>query len=312
MRTVVDDANARDRLLREQFFFDPARLKALADSFHEAYAVAQPFPHVVIDDFLPAQVAEDLLAEFPDPADLAWRHIFADSKQVKLACDEETRMGPRTRHLIGQFNSASFLTFLEAVAGMEALVPDPHLAGGGLHQILPGGYLKIHADFNWYPRLRLDRRLNLLLYLNKDWREEYGGHLELWDAAMSGCRRRVLPAFNRCVIFSTTDFAYHGHPDPLTCPKDRTRKSVALYYYSNGRPEVERSPAHSTLFQERPAEQGADRSRLELIIWRNRLRTVARKLVPPIFADAAWLLRQAVGRARTRSARSSSGGAAPR
>ena len=106
----------------------------------------------------------------------------------------------------------------------------------------------MHADFNVHPKLKLDRRLNMLIYLNKDWREEYGGHLELWDQSGKTCRKRILPMFNRTVVFSTTDRSFHGHPHPLTCPPGMTRKSVSLYYYTAGRPPEERSVAHDTLF----------------------------------------------------------------
>jgi hypothetical protein len=112
-----------------------------------------------------------------------------------------------------------------------------------------------------------------LIYLNRDWREEYGGHLELWNAAMTQCDVRVLPVFNRAVIFSTTDRSFHGHPDPLKCPEGMTRKSMALYYYSRGRPEEEVSPSHSTLWQIRPAEPGGSR-----LAWARRLRRLARFL----------------------------------
>jgi Rps23 Pro-64 3,4-dihydroxylase Tpa1-like proline 4-hydroxylase len=119
---------------------------------------------------------------------------------------------------------------------------------GGLHQIERGGFLDVHIDFNVHPKLRLDRRLNMLIYLNHDWPEEYGGHLELWSRDMTSCEKRILPLFNRTVIFSTTDGSFHGHPRPLSCPEGRTRKSVSLYYYTSGRPEEERSPAHDTIF----------------------------------------------------------------
>ena len=96
--------------------------------------------------------------------------------------------------------------------------------------------------------------MNLLIYLNKDWTEENGGNLELWDSSMSSCLKRILPIFNRTVIFSTTSFSYHGHPQPVVCNQEDSRKSIALYYYSNGRPEEEDfSPKlHSTLWQSRP------------------------------------------------------------
>jgi len=169
-------------------------------------------------------------------------------------------MGNATMLLLHQLNSSTFLNFLESLTGIQGIIPDPHFNGGGLHQIERGGYLKIHVDFNRHKRLKLDRRLNLLLYLNRDWQEEYGGHLELWDRDMNRCHQRILPIFNRCVIFNTNDFSYHGHPDPITCPEGMTRKSLALYYYSNGRPADELQDsggkeAHSTIFRARTADE---------------------------------------------------------
>jgi hypothetical protein len=179
--------------------------------------------------------------------------------------------------LLYHLNSITFLSFLSEVTGIPNLLPDPCFDGGGLHQIVPGGKLAIHADFNKHRRYGLDRRLNLLLYLNKDWREEYGGHLELWNRDMSQCEARVLPVFNRVMVFTTTEFTYHGHPDPLRCPEGMTRKSLALYYFTNGRPSEEQSGEHSTVFRARHA--GELRPTVK-----QRLRNLARDLVPPLVA----------------------------
>jgi hypothetical protein len=228
-------------------------LLRLADSRRADYTGNDPFPHIVIDDLLPPAVLDDVLAEFPGPDAIDWKR-FKDGTGRKLATRDEAQMGPHTLALLHQFNSSRFIRFLERLTGIEGLVPDPHFEGGGLHQIERGGYLKIHADFNRHEKLGLDRRLNLLIYLNKDWKDDYGGHLELWTPEMDRCAKKVLPIFNRCVVFSTTDFSYHGHPEPLTCPDTRSRKSIALYYYSSGRPAEETSRAHSTLYQRRPGE----------------------------------------------------------
>jgi Rps23 Pro-64 3,4-dihydroxylase Tpa1-like proline 4-hydroxylase len=233
----------------EPYFFDEEPLLELARSRHDEYLKATPFPHVVLDDFLPARITETVLSEFPSPEAVRWKKFDAEKEQ-KLASTHEEQFGDFTRHLFGQFNGQVFVNFLEALTGIEGLVPDPHLVGGGLHQIEPGGFLEVHADFNKHDRLRLDRRLNVLLYLNKDWKEEYGGFFELWNEDATRREQRVLPIFNRCVVFSTTDYSFHGHPDPLACPPGRTRKSLALYYYSNGRPASERSRAHSTVFRD--------------------------------------------------------------
>ena len=121
----------------------------------------------------------------------------------------------------------------------EKLISDPYLSGGGLHEIKKGGLLKVHTDFNKHPTNNFDRRVNVLIYLNKGWKEDYKGCLELWDKEMKNCKQKILPSFNKMVIFSTTDFSNHGHPDPLKCPKELSRKSIALYYFSSGRPEHE-------------------------------------------------------------------------
>lgn len=243
---AVDAAASATRT--RPFYFDREMLSGLGAEARAAFCGASPFPHIVIDDLLPPSVLEEVLAEFPDPAKVKWKQCYHENSK-KLSCADEYLMGDKTRHLIGQLNSGAFLRFLEQMTGIEGLIPDPHLFGGGLHLIEPGGFLKIHADFNVHQQLKLDRRLNLLLFLNQDWQESYGGHLELWDRGMTTCQRRVLPVFNRCVVFATTDWSYHGHPEPLTCPPNRSRKSIAMYYYTNGRPQEEISKPHSTLYQ---------------------------------------------------------------
>jgi hypothetical protein len=258
---------------------DPIYLGSLAERYHQQYMSADPFAHIVIDNFLPDSILNEVLNEFPNPDEIQWKE-FDNKSEKKLASVSEQQMGHATRFLLYQLNSSTFITFLEKLTGIDGIIPDPHFVGGGLHQIKPGGYLKIHADFNKNTRLKLDRRLNLLLYLNKDWSEGYGGHLELWDVKMKACQRKILPIFNRCVIFSTTDFSYHGHPNPLTCPDNRTRKSLALYYYSNGRPSEEVGSPHTTIFRERPNE-----NLKESISWSKGAQIFIKKLVPPIFID---------------------------
>jgi Rps23 Pro-64 3,4-dihydroxylase Tpa1-like proline 4-hydroxylase len=175
------------------------------------------------------------------------------------------------------FNSRFMLDFLEELSGIDGLIPDPYFMGGGLHQIKPGGFLEVHADFNRHGKLKLDRRLNVLLYLNQNWKEEYGGHFELWNKDMTAPVRKILPLFNRMAMFSTTSTSYHGHPTPLSCPPDRTRKSIAIYYYSNGRPEKEQRDGHDTLFQ---AREGASKPHLAGV------KRAIRAITPPILLDA--------------------------
>lgn len=218
------------------------------------YRSAEPFPHIVIDDLFPPPVVEALASAIGSPDSESW--LLRDNPQsLKRGCADELAMAPEVQAFLHFLNSGPFLRLLEALTGIEGLVGDPHLRGGGLHQIEPGGFLKIHADFNVQEELKLDRRLNLLLYLNADWDPDWGGDLELWDREMQACRRKISPILNRCVVFSTTDDSFHGHPTPLACPEGRTRKSVALYYYTNGRPAAERSSSHGTLYRARPGEE---------------------------------------------------------
>jgi len=255
-------------------FLPLARMKEVAQSAHSSYINAAPFPHIVLEDFFDPEILELVLAEFPQPGAIRWQ-TFDNEREIKLASAAESSFGPATRLLLHHLNSITFLEFLSALTGIPNLIPDPSFEGGGLHQIVRGGKLAIHADFNRHRSYRLDRRLNLLLYLNKDWREEYGGHLQLWNRDMTRCEAKVLPLYNRVMIFSTTDFTYHGHPDPLQCPEGMTRKSLALYYFTNGRPAEEISGEHSTLFRARHEDE-FKRSPGQ------RLRSLARDLLPPI------------------------------
>ena len=233
------------------FQLSSGHLGPLAERLRSDYAQANPFPHIVIENFLPEPVLEAVLDEFPDPSADLWERR-ATKNSLKLSCSILENLGPMTRLVLEQLNSRTMLRFLERLTGIDHLIPDALFEGGGLHQILPGGFLKIHADFNKHPEWNLDRRLNVILFLNQNWSEEYGGHFELWDREMSACRQKVLPVFNRLVVFSTTDTSYHGHPDPLRCPAGMTRKSIATYYYTNGCPSEAQNAPHSTIYKLRP------------------------------------------------------------
>jgi hypothetical protein len=197
----------------------------------EEYAQAQPFPHAVIDGIFPEAVTQALLAHFPPDAkanDKVYEKGYGGTHKRQISpydCDEVIRSA------FALFNSAAMLQFIEALTGIKGLLPDPYFSGGGLHETSSGGLLGIHADFQVNEGLQLYRRVNMLVYLNPDWKPEYGGELELWDRGMQAKQVSVQPLFNRCVIFNTDADSFHGHPDPLTTPDGVTRKSLALYYY---------------------------------------------------------------------------------
>jgi hypothetical protein len=223
-------------------------LRADPRALQERYARAHPFPHIVLDGLFDDAELAAVLEDFPRPGQIDWA-AFDNPTEKKLGYRYTSPLKRQLRDFLFAMNSAPVLEFLEALTGIDGLIPDPYFGGAGPHQILPGGFLKVHADFNWHPKLRLDRRLNLLVYLNRDWKEEYGGHLELWDREVQRCEHKILPLYNRTVVFSTTDFSFHGHPEPLACPEGMSRKSVSFYYYSNGRPDDERSAPHDTIFK---------------------------------------------------------------
>ncbi len=237
--------------------FEAGPLAELGDQLCKDYAAAAPFPHAVIDDFLPGEVAGQALEEFPPPESpvwLDWRGRDPLHQPRKLGIGHISRLGsavPFTRQLLTALNTFPVIDFLERLTGIAGLIPDPHFVGGGLHQILPGGRLAVHSDFSLHPQLKLYRRINLLLYLNRDWGEDYGGDLELWGREMRQCVVKIAPVFNRCVIFNTDRFSFHGHPDPLAAPEGVTRKSIALYYYS-AEARAGEAEDRPTLWQARP------------------------------------------------------------
>lgn len=280
------NAVAHDFLSFENLFSSEIekRLSKLAEEKCIEYQAAEPFPHIVIDDFLPATLLEKALQDFPSPREVRWTDYDKEHER-KLEYNAAERLPISLRSILYFLNSPPVLSFLETMTGIDALIPDPYFIGGGLHQSERGGFLNIHADFNKLPKLNLDRRLNLLIYLNKDWREEYGGHLELWDREMKTCMKKIAPVFNRCVVFSTTDYSFHGHPIPLTCPENITRKSIATYYYTNGRPEEEKTEMHTTIFKQRPDAPPQTRA------FTRKAKKVALSLTPPILLDAYTKLR---------------------
>jgi Rps23 Pro-64 3,4-dihydroxylase Tpa1-like proline 4-hydroxylase len=209
---------------------DFARLDDLAERYRGEFAAAEPFPHVAIDDFLPIETAERVHAEFQEPLD-GWKHYYHVNER-KLGLTEEEKMPPYTRAVFEAMRSPRFVDFITKLSDIEGLISDPTLEGGGMHMSEPGGFLNMHTDFLTHTKNRSWRRhLNLLVYLNKDWKEEWNGDLELWDAEMTHCAKSVAPVFNRCVIFNTVPKSYHGHPHRLACPPGESRKSILLYYY---------------------------------------------------------------------------------
>ncbi|MFN0031874.1 MAG: 2OG-Fe(II) oxygenase [Flavobacteriales bacterium] len=262
------------------FFKQPIDdLPELGRQQSQQYISAAPFPYISFEDFFDADTLRNMAAEFPELGS-GTDINYVNPNENKFASKGEGRLGQKTRELVHLLNSQPFLEFLQNLTGIkEALIPDPYLEGGGYHQIKPGGFLKVHVDFHKHRHMNLDRRINVLVYLNEDWKEEYGGYFELWERDMSKCAVRFAPLFNRMVIFSTTDYSWHGHPDALTCPEGRSRRSLALYYYTNGRPAEEISPENRTRVTTTfTARKGQDSGKMKVF---NGMVNFANDVLPP-------------------------------
>lgn len=249
--------------------FNEERLIKLAEENATLYQSRQPFPYGWFDNFLEPSAAQAALDAFPNPSEFEF-YKYDNALEKKLAFDQISKLPDPISDILIALNSAPFLRFLETLTGIDGLIPDPYYRGGGIHQILPGGKLDVHIDFNKHQKLNLERRLNVLIYLNQDWEEAYGGHFEIWKGhkengkhILESCEAKILPLFNRMALFSTSEKSYHGHPNPLTCPEGRSRKSIATYYYSVERPESEKADPHSTTFIKRPED--ADDAEIEAL-----------------------------------------------
>lgn len=212
-----------------KFFLSKYYSKEWMNRSIEQYSNAQPFPHIVIDDFLPEELCNSVLKSFGSYDYHKWLRFYNEASK-KLVSVKEFLLPQTIRNVLNELNSGYVLNWLSHLTGIPRLISDSHLNGGGMHLIEPGGFLEVHTDFNIIPNYGLERQLNLLLYLNKNWKDEYNGHLELWDD--HSCVKKVAPIFNRCVIFKTDEKSWHGHPLPLNTPLGITRKSLALYYYN--------------------------------------------------------------------------------
>lgn len=232
---------------------NPAVIERIAEH-RRAFLAAQPFPHVVIEDFLAADVAAALLAEFP--AFERGNSVGDDGEHGgKSTVDRVRGLGPGYRRLDEAIKHADFLRVIGAITGIDHLLYDPWYLGGGTHENRDGMSLDAHVDFNYHPSERWHRRLNLIVYLNPLWEPRWGGNLELFrdPLADSVPVRSIAPMFNRCVIFETSERSWHAF-NRITLPPAHasiTRRSVALYFYTKDRPVEETAPRHTTLYVNR-------------------------------------------------------------
>ena len=231
--------------------FDYAKWNSELPELSKQYQSASPYPHIVLENFLNPEALDECIAEFNKLNESDGWINYAHYNEKKKGLNKLDLLPEAIKGTINELNSPEFLKFLSTLTGIKDLQKDDFLEGGGIHQSTKGGYLNIHADFTVHPHHRnWQRRVNVLVYLNRNWNDEWGGKLELWDKEMKACEVKVAPVFNRCVIFNTDADSYHGHPEPMTCPEGVYRRSIALYYYS-----IEDKPfRRATYYQARPGE----------------------------------------------------------
>jgi Rps23 Pro-64 3,4-dihydroxylase Tpa1-like proline 4-hydroxylase len=205
-------------------FVDECKLKNIN---YENY----PYPHTIIDNFLKTDILNEVLSNINNLKDEDAVEKCVFSKKYSFT----ENLSDYLKRLFVELNSPGFIKYLENITGIKDIISNENLYGGGIHRIRKGGYLPLHTDFNSYNHDhhgKLDRRINLLIYMNPDWKEEYNGSLILYDKPNRKCAKKIMPILNRCVIFNTSNKSIHGHPEILNVPEDICRQSIAVYYYT--------------------------------------------------------------------------------
>ncbi len=237
--------------LKEICIFCESKINSVkeSESFFE-----KPFKHAVIDNFLPNKFAELALKSFPSSHDPCWEHTNDEGIEVKSrsAWKSEFDIPDGMVDVIRVLNSSILLKAMSKLLDIPKLMPDPYFTGGGLNMSQKGGHLDVHVDGNYHDASGLNRRVNLLIYLNPNWNKQWGGEFGVYSADGSELVHSIDPIHNRCVIFDSHDKSYHGLPNPINFPKNDPRRSIILYYYTaEKRPtyQIEVDEPHSALWR---------------------------------------------------------------
>lgn len=216
---------------------------------------SDPYSHFCLDNFLAPEFAEEIHDAFPSYEEaLKLGHQFsAVNERYKTQITDSKKFPKPILELHQLLAEDEFVKRVGTMLNIPNLIADPDLLGGGIHETNSGGHLDVHVDFNYHRQKQWHRRVNILIYFNKDWKEEYGGYFDIWDKEVINRKGYFAPIFNRACGFATGEYTWHG-VTPLTCPKDRVRKSFAVYYYTKEAPEGWDGAEHSTIFKARPDE----------------------------------------------------------
>ena len=207
------------------------RLRDESAHLRNLYNTAQPYPHLVIDDLFAPEILERLIAEFPTAKDRDWL-VWDTAHELKTTSRGIDGLSTFTQLFCIWLNSRDVISAIESIVGVDRLVGDPLFHGAGLHEMYRDGWLEMHADYTRHFTLPLMRRFNVLIYLNQDWDSSWGGELVMQDSKNHSVRASYTPFFNRTIIFPTTPQTFHGVPKILSCPINRSRKLLSIYYWT--------------------------------------------------------------------------------
>jgi Rps23 Pro-64 3,4-dihydroxylase Tpa1-like proline 4-hydroxylase len=204
--------------------------------FNEEFLTNEPYEHVQIPNFFNEEFANSLVELFPTLDHPRW-YQYNNPIEKKYSLNHFQDL-PKFRRVFDTLQSDAFIHKMKEITSIPNLEKDPFLHGAGLHYHPRGGKLDMHLDYSIHPITKKERRVNLIIYLNREWREEWNGSLELWNNEYTHCVKKILQQWNSDVLFRTSDISYHGMPRPFMCPEEMGRKSIAIYYVSEPRPEA--------------------------------------------------------------------------
>ena len=227
-------------------FFQNLKTQYPPESITQTYHKGVPTPYHIIDNFLPQDIYDAVIATFSNIPEERYK-IFQNELSERKECRNFSEV-PLLQTLANSFNSKQFVDWLEETTQSETLIPDPHFLGGGFCRSSRNTTLGLHTDFNWNNTLKLNRKNNAILYMNQEWQPEWNGHLEFWDDDKTKCLIKVEPKPNRFIFW---DYGYnqvHGHPEPILCPEHLSRDSLILFYYQSNA-TWEKDPRRSQFYK---------------------------------------------------------------
>jgi len=199
-----------------------------------------------IEDFLPYHVVTKCSGELKNLPIEKMKH-FTRKGSCMYECND-LAITPFQDQLVHALNSTQFIKWLEALTGVEKLIPDPHLVGAGYMKSYRGDTLQVHTDFNWVEEVALNRAVSVIIYFNRDWQSAWGGSLNFYDTKRQNVYTSVKPNNGNMLVWTYKNLVYHGYPDPMDCPEDECRRGFRLFYLTSDARTDPKNPPHRSLY----------------------------------------------------------------